>query len=116
MSNEWDQGPGECCNDSGLCCYTFCCPCLAFKEAADNIGKDDAAWLYCLLTFPVPFGCCSLTHLGTVVAEKAGIAEEIPMSAVKSCFDCCCCYSCTVVNQSRKIKAAGEGNQKMERE
>mmetsp|Transcript_27753 Transcript_27753/g.41995 ORF Transcript_27753/g.41995 Transcript_27753/m.41995 type:complete len:125 (+) Transcript_27753:62-436(+) len=120
-NNNWEQGPTECCNDVELCCYTYWCACLAYKEAATNVGVSDGeSWLYCISTFPLGCGCCALTFLGGVVAEKQGIQEDIVVSAVKSCFDCCLCYSCTVVNESRKCKAQQQGvdavNEKMERD
>lgn len=114
---EWDQGACGCTNDIGTCCYTCWCPCLAHKEVADNIGDNNGV-LYCLVSF-CGLGCCVLTALGNTVAEKQGIDSNICSSAIKSLCDCICCYSCTVVNESRLIKNKQQGSiktsQKMER-
>ena len=87
----------------GLCCYACWCPCLAYKEAAENIGKDDMGIVYCLLPF-VELGCCALTLVGDQVAQARGIEHGVPKSAVCACCDCCTCYSCAVLNESRNYK------------
>lgn len=112
----WDMEACECCTDRGLCCYTMWCPCIAFKEAANNMGSGKG-WLYCLATFPCGLGCCALTLLGKEAAEKRGIELSMCKSAWRSfCFPCYG-YSCTVVNESRliKSKSAGVYGQKMQR-
>ncbi|CAB9513497.1 expressed unknown protein [Seminavis robusta] len=116
MSN-WKQGPCECCNDPGLCCFAFCCPCFAYKEMADNTG-DSNGCLYCVATL-CGCGCCVLTMQGDAIAQKRGIDEGIPLAALKACFDGFVCYSCTVLNETRVMKseAAGGGvkGQEMQR-
>ena len=38
---EFEMGPCGCMDKGmGLCLYTFLLPCLAYKEAAENIGLD----------------------------------------------------------------------------
>ena len=108
MSREWEQGPCECTKDCGLCLYAWCCPCLAYKEMAENID-DPNGIIYCLVAFPFGCGCCMLTMLGDKVAQKRGINESIVMAALKAFCDGCCCYSCTVLNESRSYKAQGTG-------
>lgn len=107
MSKEWAQGPCGCCNDPGLCIYVCCCHCLAYKEAAENIG-DDNGLVYCLVDFPLGFGCCVATMLGDKVAEKRGIESSLGKSAMCACCDACVCYSCSFVNESRLYKQEQE--------
>lgn len=108
----FDMGACDCLKGGcGLCLYTCCCSCLAYKEAADNISPDGNSngIVYCLVTFPLGFGCCALTVLGDEVARKRGIEQGMAMSAIKSFFDCCTCYSCSVVHESRLYR--DQGNQ-----
>jgi Cys-rich protein (TIGR01571 family) len=117
MTTHWDQGACECYKDMGICVHAYCCPCFAFKEIADNIGDTNGV-LYCLATCPCCCGCCVLTALGKSVADMQGIESNIVSSGCRSCFDVFCCYSCTVLNESRVIKAKKEGGiaaEKMER-
>eukprot|EP00541_Cyclophora_tenuis_P001994 CAMPEP_0116552024 /NCGR_PEP_ID=MMETSP0397-20121206/6265_1 /TAXON_ID=216820 /ORGANISM="Cyclophora tenuis, Strain ECT3854" /LENGTH=116 /DNA_ID=CAMNT_0004076945 /DNA_START=87 /DNA_END=437 /DNA_ORIENTATION=+ len=104
-----------CCGDPGLCLWVCCCPCFAFNEAANNIGSQNGI-VYLLVTFPLGFGCCALTLLGDEVTKKAGIEMGLCNSALMSCCDCCCCYSCRIVNESRLIKdSEAVTGQEMER-
>ncbi|CAB9502191.1 expressed unknown protein [Seminavis robusta] len=117
---QWQQGPCECTNDVGLCFYSWCCLCLAVKEAADNID-DPNGLLFCLATFPCGCGCCALTLVGDKVAEKRGIEQKLCTGAFKSCCTGLTCYACTVVKESRlhkqeqAKKAVGVHGQQMQR-
>ena len=106
MSKELDMPCGGCCQDPGLCIYTWCCPCFAFNEAASNVGSQNGI-IYCLMVFPLGFGCCALTMLGDEVTSKAGIEMGLPGSACNSCCDCVTCYSCRIVHESRLYKESG---------
>ena len=106
---------GGCCAEGcGLCCFACCCPCLAFKEAADNVGSDNGI-IYCLVTFPLGFGCCALTVLADEVAKKNDVDLGIATAAVFACLDPCCCLSCRILHESRVYKAKGVTAEKMER-
>uniref|UniRef100_A0A6U1RTP9 Uncharacterized protein n=1 Tax=Cyclophora tenuis TaxID=216820 RepID=A0A6U1RTP9_CYCTE len=100
ISKNFDMPPCGCCQDVGLCCYVCWCPCLAYNEAANNIDSPNGIG-YCLITFPLEFGCCALTILGDEVARKEGIQMGLLTSGLCAFVDCCVCYSCRVVNQSR---------------
>lgn len=118
MAREWGQGPCQCTNDMGGCLYAWCCPCFAYKEVAENTG-DDMGLLYCLVTFPLGCGCCVLTVLGDKVAQSRDIPSGLIKSSCKACCDPLCCYSCTVLNESRVIKSEnikGNGVRRMEME
>lgn len=109
---------GGCFDEPGDCVYVWCCPCFAFKDAAENIG-DENGMLYCLATCPFCFGCCALTILGSRVAEKGGIGMGMPQSALCSYFSSCTCYACRVYNESKLIKIATSApaeSDKMDRE
>lgn len=86
-----------------------------YITAAENMGGE--GWMYCLATFPFGLGCCSLTFLGKTAADKRGIKIGLAGSACRACCDPCCCYSCTVVNESRiiKLKEAGQLTELMKR-
>lgn len=121
MPEKFDMQPCECCKGgAGLCLFAMCCPCFAYKEAADNITPAGAGGstgcLYCVLTCPLGFGCCALTVLGDEVAQKRGIENGgVMCSCLKATFDGWCCYSCSVLHESRLYKeqmaaaAAGGG-------
>ena len=125
MPESFDAGPCDCCKGgTGLCLFACCCPCFAFKEAADNMAPANGSsngWLYCILTYPLGVGICALCFLGEEVAQKRGIdSGGMVCSFCKACCDPCCCYSCTVLHESRLYKAqmaAGGGvpTQAMER-
>ena len=106
MPDKFEMGPCGCLQKGmGLCCYTCWCPCLAYKEAAENIGKEALGIIYCLATFPLEAGCCVLMFLGDQVAQARGIQDHgIAKSAICACCDGCCCYSCAVLNESRLYK------------
>ena len=89
---------------------TCCCPCIAYLQAAKNINPESSnGILYCLMTYPLGFGCCALIALAEEVAEKRGIdTGGVACSAVKAFFDCCMCYSCTVVYEARLHKEESE--------
>lgn len=74
------------------------------KEAAENIGDNDGM-VYCLMEFPFMLHCCVVTVLGDKIAEKRGIPNSCMQSALSAYCDCCVCYSCTIVNESRMYKA-----------
>ena len=110
MPESFEMGPCNCCDKGmGMCCYTCWCPCLAYKEAAENIGKEDLGIVYCLVTFPLEFGCCVLTVLGDQVAQKRGIEHGVAKSCLCATCDCCMCYSCSVLNESRLYKESQGG-------
>lgn len=89
---EFKQGCCQCCDmGAGPCLLTTCCPCIAYYQAAKNIG-DDSALLYLLIGL-VGFNCCSLCILGNGVAKKRGIEMGLCKSGVCACFDICK-YSC----------------------
>ena len=75
--------------------------------AAEDIG-DSNGILY-LLGGLVGLNCCILTVLGNQVAKKRNIEMGIPTSAVCSFFDCCTCYSCSVVAEAKGIKNEASG-------
>jgi hypothetical protein len=75
-------------------------------NAANDIGSSNG-FLYCILTFPLGLGCCSLIALSQEVEQKRGIEGGIVKSACNACFDCCVCYSCSVTNEARLIKEEG---------
>jgi len=103
MSNQFKQGCGECCDMGfGPFCLTCCCPCIAFYQAAEDIGDPNGV-LY-LIGGLLGFNCCMLCILGDKVAEQRNIPMGICMSGVMSCFDCCTCYSCSVVAEAKDIK------------
>ena len=110
MPDKFEMGPCGCLDKGmGACCYICWCPCLAYKEAAENIGKEDLGIIYCLATFPLGFGCCVLTALGDQVAQARGIPHGIAKSCLCACCDGYCCYSCSVVNESRLYKEQNGG-------
>mmetsp|Transcript_24087 Transcript_24087/g.39856 ORF Transcript_24087/g.39856 Transcript_24087/m.39856 type:complete len:137 (-) Transcript_24087:675-1085(-) len=94
---------GGCCDDPGLCIFDCCCPCFTLMEAATNIG-DDCPVAYCLAAC-CGLACCALGVLGKDVANRRNIEMDMGKSCFCSCFNCCTCYSCRVVNESRLYKA-----------
>ena len=76
-----------------------------------NVMSDleDLGLIYCLATFPFGFGCCVLTALGDQVAQARGIPHGIAKSCLCACCDGYCCYSCSVVNESRLYKEQSGG-------
>jgi len=52
-----------------------------------------------------------LTVVGDDVAVKSGMPSDIVTAGICSFFDCCTCYSCSVLHQSRILKAEGAGEQ-----
>ena len=103
MPKKWTQGQCQCTNDMGGCLYAWCCPCFAYKEVAENTG-DDMGLLYCLVTFPLGCGCCVLTVLGDKVAQQRGIDSGLCKSGCKAFFDPLCCYSCSLLHESRIMR------------
>mgnify|MGYP005842808007 CR=1 FL=1 len=107
MSNQqqqqlWARGMCQCCDEMDLTCYVCWCPCLAYKEAAENLGNDGI--LYCLMTFPCCCGCCVLTVLGEETAKRRNIDVGLPSSALCACLSPCTCYGCTVVHETRLFR------------
>ncbi|CAB9501184.1 number regulator [Seminavis robusta] len=110
---QWEMGLCQCCSQMDLCCYLCWCPCLAYHEAAENMGSD--GMVYCLLTFPLPLGCCVLAVLGEEAAKRRGIDVGIPSSALCACLNPLTGYSCSVVHETRKIRQESVKKQQMER-
>eukprot|EP00521_Asterionellopsis_glacialis_P016456 CAMPEP_0195305194 /NCGR_PEP_ID=MMETSP0707-20130614/35857_1 /TAXON_ID=33640 /ORGANISM="Asterionellopsis glacialis, Strain CCMP134" /LENGTH=116 /DNA_ID=CAMNT_0040369241 /DNA_START=47 /DNA_END=400 /DNA_ORIENTATION=+ len=104
MPNELEMKLGGCCDEPGLCIYTTCCPCFAVMEGANNI--DEIGPLYCLLTF-CGFGCCAVGVLGEKVGGKRDIPISVGESLLMTCFDCCTCWSCRVIHETRLYKEQG---------
>lgn len=78
-------------------------PCFTLCEAADNIGESGP--LYCIAAC-CGLGCCALGALGEQVAKKRGIKDyDLAKSCGCALLNCCTCYSCRVVNESRLYKA-----------
>ena len=118
MPEKFDAGCGDCCKPGAdVCLYACCCPCFAYKEVSDNIAPPGQGgfngWMYCLLTYPLGLGLCVLCIVGDEVAKKRGIEQGgIVCSFAKACCDCCVCYSCSVLHESRLYKeqmAGGNG-------
>lgn len=113
MSKQFKQGACQCCDmGAGSCCLTCCCPCIAYYQAAENIGDDNGA-LYAAgsligMSLIPGLGCVMLTILGDKVAKKSGIEDHsIVKSGLCAFCDCCTCYSCTVVAEAQEFKETG---------
>jgi len=95
-----------CLDNPGDCCYVAFCPCLAFKDAADNIG-DANGMMYCLLPF-LGLTCCAATLIGNEVSKKGGFEYGMLKAGGCAYFDGCVCFSCRMYAESKDIKAASE--------
>uniref|UniRef100_A0A7S2MCK1 Uncharacterized protein n=1 Tax=Helicotheca tamesis TaxID=374047 RepID=A0A7S2MCK1_9STRA len=110
MSDDWKMKPFGCCgNGAGFCLYVTCCHCIALKETSDNLGEDKG--LLYLLGDLLGFGCCMLALAADDVAKKTDIKGGLGTFMVYSCLDCCLCFSCSVVNESREYKNNPENQQ-----
>ncbi|KAL7484265.1 hypothetical protein ACHAW6_009911 [Cyclotella cf. meneghiniana] len=82
MSEEtFKHGDGCCgCNctngeiGTGGCLFTFCCPCFAFCQAADESNLNHGP-LYCLMTI-CGFGCCAVMMLGQDIEDKRNLRKH----------------------------------------
>ncbi|KAL3768574.1 hypothetical protein ACHAWO_001523 [Cyclotella atomus] len=110
----FEHGDGCCgckCTDGeigfGGCLFTFCCPCFALCNAANDAGLKNGN-LYCIATL-CGFGCCSLMFLGQEVEEKRGLKTHGGgWHCMHSCFDGCSCHSCRVVNECKMLEKEGK--------
>jgi hypothetical protein len=85
---EFKQGCCECCDmGAGPCLLTTFCPCIAYYQAANNIG-DDCAIVYLIVGF-CGLNCCSVCVLGNNVAKKRNINMGLCKSGCCALFDAC---------------------------
>ena len=96
--DNWKIGLCGCCEDCGLCCQTYYCPCITFGQTSAML-KNQGCCLPCCLYWLCPFwmACC----LRMEIMEKFNIP--------RSCCGACCthiwCHCCALIQEHREVKA-----------
>ncbi|XP_062212928.1 cell number regulator 10-like [Phragmites australis] len=107
-ANQWSTGLFDCFDDCGLCCMTWCCPCITFGRVAEIVDRGASSCgtsgaLYSMLLY---FTGCHWIYSCTYRA-KMRAEFNLPESP---CCDCCvhfCCEPCALCQQYRELKARG---------
>mmetsp|Transcript_7029 Transcript_7029/g.10528 ORF Transcript_7029/g.10528 Transcript_7029/m.10528 type:complete len:131 (-) Transcript_7029:262-654(-) len=115
MSDQTFQHGDGCCGckctegpiGTGGCLLTWCCPCIAFCQAAENSKVDELGIMYLVFGF-LGFNCCSAVALGMHVEEKRGLKPHgVGWHMIQACFDGCTCHTCRVVNECKVYENDG---------
>uniref|UniRef100_A0A7N0TZD1 Uncharacterized protein n=1 Tax=Kalanchoe fedtschenkoi TaxID=63787 RepID=A0A7N0TZD1_KALFE len=97
VQGQWTTGLCGCCEDSGNCCMTCCCPCVTFGRNAEIIEKGTSS-------------CCSnglVFYLLSMVGSKLRSQYSLPE---EPCNDFCVhffCLSCSLCQEHRELKNRG---------
>uniref|UniRef100_A0ACD5WCF3 Uncharacterized protein n=1 Tax=Avena sativa TaxID=4498 RepID=A0ACD5WCF3_AVESA len=107
-ANAWSSGLFDCFDDCGLCCITWCCPCITFGKVAEIVDRGStscgtAGALYVLLASLT--GCQWIYSCGYRAKLRAqyGLPDA-------PCCDCCvhfCCAPCALCQEYKQLKAQG---------
>ncbi len=109
MATEWAQRTlhniVSCFDDTGICMYGCCCPCLRQKDTADKIGEN--GMLHCIQV------CCGgVPHLQHPprheIREKYSLEDNMVMDIVFSCL-CPCLVICQLANEVEDREGGGGG-------
>ncbi|KAL5210904.1 hypothetical protein ABZP36_006527 [Zizania latifolia] len=106
-SAEWSSGLFDCCDDCGLCCMTYWCPCITFGRVAETVDRGSTSCatsgaLYALLYVTGCQWIYSCTYRSKMRAEY-GLTDG-------PCGDCCvhfCCERCALCQQYKELVARG---------
>ncbi|XP_035679969.1 cell number regulator 3-like [Branchiostoma floridae] len=72
--SSWKVDMFSCFDNFGLCCMTFCCPCVTAGKNAEAAGED--CFRFGLLSMMGPIGMYSMAYTRTKIAEKEGIPAD----------------------------------------
>ena len=99
QAGEWNASLFGCMGDVGLCCITWCLPCITFGQNAEKAGAGTCVTCgACYLCFPVCLGC--------FVRGKIRESQGIDGSAVGDVAMHCCCSCCALVQEAKQLENA----------
>ncbi|KAL7875803.1 hypothetical protein AOLI_G00107660 [Acnodon oligacanthus] len=97
-SSQWSSGLCDCCEDMGICCLGFWCPCCLMCNTSERFGE-----CFCLPLVEISFGALvpPLTF-----AMRSSMRERYRIQGTM-CDDCCvstCCAVCVWCQIARELK------------
>ncbi|WVZ13356.1 hypothetical protein V8G54_010922 [Vigna mungo] len=106
-TGKWTTGLYDCFDDKGNCCFTWCCPRLAFGRNAEIIDQGRTSATCARLIF-CGLGCFGLACLYSYkFRNKLRSLYNLPE---EPCSDCCvhyCCLLCAICQEHRELKNRG---------
>ncbi|XP_020239269.1 cell number regulator 2 [Cajanus cajan] len=106
-TGKWTTGLYDCCDDTGNCCLTWCCPRFTFGRNVDIIDQGRTSPTIARLIF-FALGCFGLASLYTCgFRSKLRAIYNLPE---EPCSDCCvhyCCLLCAICQEYRELKNRG---------
>ncbi|KAG0457020.1 hypothetical protein HPP92_021857 [Vanilla planifolia] len=108
VPSQWSTGLCDCCDDSGNCCLTCCCPCITFGRIAEIVDRGSTSCgtsgaLYVLIAAVTGCQCFYSCAYRTKLRALYALPEE-------PCNDClihCCCESCALCQAYRELQHRG---------
>jgi Cys-rich protein (TIGR01571 family) len=102
--SEWTDDLFGCCNDPGICVYTWCCPYCAFGSVM-QAGLDKSMCTECCIIWAID----AVTGLGCIyhMIERGAFRQRYGLPE-KPCCDCCIaciCGPCSTCQMGRHTKA-----------
>ncbi|RUP43959.1 PLAC8 family-domain-containing protein [Jimgerdemannia flammicorona] len=105
LPQPWKHGLFDCFGDCGLCCQTWCCPCVTYGQTKEKLLGDGSCFsqgaIYCLVgSFTGLSFILGFMNRGEMRA-RFGIAGD-------SCGDVlthCCCGCCALIQENREVNA-----------
>ena len=101
-TDQWKAGFWGCCDDVGICCKSFCCPCIQYGQNHNAInagGSGCQCLIFCLLGI-FDLSWCVGCPFRTALRKRWGIEGN-------QCVDCLAqafCACCAVSQEAREIK------------
>jgi len=101
---EWSTGLCDCFDDMGICCFTWCCPCIQYGQNYEKVHNDGCCMqgtlFYCLMCCGMT--CCIHSGLRSDIRQRHNLPE--------GCGDCLttwCCGGLAICQEARELKRRG---------
>ncbi|TKY44683.1 PLANT CADMIUM RESISTANCE 12 [Spatholobus suberectus] len=106
-TGQWTTGLYDCFDDTGNCCFTWCCPRFTFGRNVEIIDQGRTSPIKARLIF-FALGCFGLASLYTHgFRTKLRALYNLPE---EPCTDCCVhywCVVCAICQEYRELKNRG---------
>lgn len=97
-THQWEHGLCGCFDNMTVCCLAWCCPCVAFGQTAEALGKSCCCYGCLYLCWPM--NLCLESHQRKHIRDIRGI----PGNCFTDCCLVCWCPVCALSQEMQEVE------------